>query len=162
MVAGQAVSYAARRGSGLVTHPRRTMGELVADSTRVVFAGVDVAERVVGTVVERSPWHSGSAGGATVREIRIERPGPVPEEVLADAATPTPKPAPPSAPRTARAVGEELRTPSGITAAGVGHNPDTTETDLVQPGTEPLMDPALTKAVKAETDTLRKAASRRK
>lgn len=51
-----------------------------------------------------------------------------------------------------------LRTPSGIPAAGDGINPDTTETDLHQPGTEPLMDPATVKAVKSESDVLRRAA----
>ena len=35
-----------------------------------------------------------------------------------------------------------------------GINPDTTETDLHQPGTEPLMDPATVKAVASESATL--------
>ena len=51
-----------------------------------------------------------------------------------------------------------LRTPSGIPAAGDGINPDTTETDLHQPGTEPLMDPATVKAVTSESEVLRRAA----
>ncbi|NYE37606.1 hypothetical protein F4692_002739 [Nocardioides cavernae] len=51
-----------------------------------------------------------------------------------------------------------LRTPSGIPAAGDGINPDTTEVDLHQPGTEPLMDPATTKAVASEFEVLRRAA----
>ena len=51
-----------------------------------------------------------------------------------------------------------LRTPSGIPAAGDATNPDTTETDLHQPGTEPLMDPATVKAVKSESEVLRRAA----
>jgi hypothetical protein len=51
-----------------------------------------------------------------------------------------------------------LRTPSGIPAAADGTNPDTTETDLHQPGTEPLMDPATVKAVKSESEVLRRAA----
>ncbi|MBC2933971.1 hypothetical protein [Nocardioides sp. zg-1228] len=49
-------------------------------------------------------------------------------------------------------------TPSGIPAAGAGVNPDTTETDLHQPGTEPLMDPATVKSVASESDVLRRAA----
>jgi hypothetical protein len=56
----------------------------------------------------------------------------------------------------------EVETPVGTTGAGRGFNPDTGETDLQQPGTEPLMDPSTTKAVKSETETLRKAASRDK
>jgi hypothetical protein len=49
-------------------------------------------------------------------------------------------------------------TPSGIPAAGEGFNPDTTETDLHQPGTEPLMDPSTVKAVASESEMLRRAA----
>ena len=52
---------------------------------------------------------------------------------------------------------DELRTPSGIPAAGAGINPDTTETDLHQPGTEPLMDPATVKAVASEAEVMRRA-----
>ncbi|TGN64738.1 hypothetical protein EXE59_12800 [Nocardioides eburneiflavus] len=55
-----------------------------------------------------------------------------------------------------------LRTPSGIPAAGDGINPDTTETDLHQPGTEPLMDPATVKAVASEAEVLRRAADHHK
>lgn len=51
-----------------------------------------------------------------------------------------------------------LRTPSGIPAAGDGINPDTTETDLHQPGTEPLMDPATVNAIVSESEVLRRAA----
>ena len=50
---------------------------------------------------------------------------------------------------------DDLRTPSGIPAADEGHNPDTSETNLHQPGTEPLMDPATVKAVASESDVLR-------
>jgi len=49
-------------------------------------------------------------------------------------------------------------TPSGIPAAGEGFNPDTTDTDLHQPGTEPLMDPATVKSVASESEVLRRAA----
>ena len=49
-------------------------------------------------------------------------------------------------------------TPSGIPAAGEGINPDTTETDLHQPGTEPLMDPATVKAAVSESEMMRRAA----
>ncbi|HEX5860667.1 MAG TPA: hypothetical protein VFY58_02425 [Nocardioides sp.] len=60
------------------------------------------------------------------------------------------------------ALAEDLRTPSGIPAADPGHNPDTAETDLHQPGTEPLMDPATVKAVKSEAEVLQRAADRDK
>jgi len=53
--------------------------------------------------------------------------------------------------------GPEITTPVGTTAAGVASNPDTAETDLQQPGTEPLMDPSLTKKVASESATGRRA-----
>ena len=63
------------------------------------------------------------------------------------------------APRTASEVaneeGPEFTTPVGTTAAGESALPNT---DLQQPGTEPLMDPATVKAVKSETETLQRAA----
>ncbi len=52
----------------------------------------------------------------------------------------------------------DIETPVGTTGADVGNNPDTAEADLQQPGTEPLLDPSLTKAVKSEQDTLHQAA----
>ena len=56
----------------------------------------------------------------------------------------------------------EVTTPVGTTGAGPAVNPDTTESDLQQPGTEPLMDPSTTKRIKRETETLRKASDRQK
>lgn len=52
----------------------------------------------------------------------------------------------------------DIDTPVHTTGADVGYNPDTAEADLQQPGTEPLLDPSLTKAVKKEQDTLHQAA----
>lgn len=80
------------------------------------------------------------AAGIADRAVAARRPGVAEEAVGEPAAEP------------------ELRTPSGIPAADHGFNPDTGETDLVQPGTEPIMDPATTKAVKSESDTMGKAA----
>jgi hypothetical protein len=57
----------------------------------------------------------------------------------------------------AAASPDDITTPSGIPAAGEGFNPDTTDTDLHQPGTEPLMDPATVKAVASESEVLRRA-----
>ncbi len=51
-----------------------------------------------------------------------------------------------------------VRTPSGIPAVGDGSNPDTTETDLHQPGTEPVMDPATVKAAASEAEMMGRAA----
>lgn len=56
--------------------------------------------------------------------------------------------------------GPDVETPVGTTGAGVGSNPSTAEAGLQQPDTEPLMDPALTKAIKSESETMRKGAER--
>jgi hypothetical protein len=53
---------------------------------------------------------------------------------------------------------DDITTPSGIPAAGEGFNPDTTDTDLHQPGTEPLMDPSTVKSVASESEVLQRAA----
>ncbi len=52
----------------------------------------------------------------------------------------------------------DIETPVGTPGADVGDNPDTAESDLQQPGTEPLMDPSLTKQVKAESKVGRRGA----
>jgi hypothetical protein len=59
----------------------------------------------------------------------------------------------------ARGRDVDVETPVGTTGADVGHNPDTAEADLQQPGTEPI-DTSTTKAVKSESEMLRKDAER--
>jgi peroxiredoxin Q/BCP len=74
------------------------------------------------------------------------------------AASAPPKKAPPPAAEVAAGEDSEVTTPVGTTGADVATNPDTTETDLQQPGTEPLMDPGTVKAVASEAETLQKGA----
>jgi hypothetical protein len=52
----------------------------------------------------------------------------------------------------------DIETPVGTTGADVGHNPDTAEADLQQPGTPGLLDPSVAKAVRSESEMLQKAA----
>jgi hypothetical protein len=54
----------------------------------------------------------------------------------------------------------DVTTPVGTTGAGVGFNPDTAESDLQQPQTPPVVDPALTKTVKSAQRTGKKASTR--
>jgi hypothetical protein len=54
----------------------------------------------------------------------------------------------------------DVTTPVGTTGAGVGFNPDTAESDLQQPQTQPLVDPALTKTVKSAQRTGKKASTK--
>lgn len=63
----------------------------------------------------------------------------------------------------AAAIAEEagdvdIETPVGTTGADVGHNPDTAEADLQQPGTEPLFDPGTAKSVRKEAAMMQRAA----
>jgi len=51
-----------------------------------------------------------------------------------------------------------IETPVGTTGVSAGFNPDTAEADLQQPLTAPLLDPATAKAIRKESETLRKAA----
>jgi hypothetical protein len=63
----------------------------------------------------------------------------------------------------AAAIAEEtgevdVETPVGTTGADAGHNPDTAEADLQQPGTEPLFDPGTAKSVRKEAAMMQRAA----
>jgi hypothetical protein len=97
---------------------------------------------------------SGHPGRPPEESDRLRSVTPPPTDVAAEA------PAPPEEPSADQVPVEEpdLVTPVGTPAADVGHNPDTTDTDLQQPGTEPIMDPATTKAVASEAATLGRAA----
>jgi hypothetical protein len=110
----------------------------------VALFGVGLAEGIARGVYGRVRAMTGS-GSSTIPEQRVR---PVPT-VPTVPSRPTPDP-----------YDVEVETPVGTTGAGPGYNPSTAEADLQQPGTEPIMDPATTKSVKAETDHLRKAAER--
>ncbi len=58
-----------------------------------------------------------------------------------------------SAAELAAVEDNEVETPVGTTGADAATNPDTTATDLQQVGTEPLVDPSLTNAIKSEAET---------
>ena len=52
----------------------------------------------------------------------------------------------------------DLETPVGTTGADTGHNPDTAEADLQQPGTAPGVEPGLTSSVRKDQERGRAAA----
>ncbi|HET6626206.1 MAG TPA: hypothetical protein VFG63_07435 [Nocardioidaceae bacterium] len=77
------------------------------------------------------------------------------------AAKKTAKKAPPrTAEQVANIEGTDVATPAGTPGAGKGHNPDTAEQDLDQPGTEPIVEDSTAKAIAKETQTMRKAAEK--
>lgn len=100
-----------------------------------------------------------AAEEAVQREMAAQ---PAPPEVTTEPSAPAAKADADEVGRDAaevRAAEErEVTTPVGTTGADVARNPDTAETDLQQPGTEPLMDPSTTKAVKTETERAARAA----
>ena len=166
-----------RTAASAITHPVRTAGFLAGASFGVARTGVRTTARVVGWAVERAAGHG--AEPVVVDEMPATRvPAPSATKTAPAKKPPAKKtPAKKSARKApskkaavvAPALGlteeeaeDVLRTPSGIPAAGDGHNPDTTETDLHQPGTEPVMDPATVKAAVSESEMMRRAADRDK
>jgi hypothetical protein len=173
--------------SGVITLPAHVAAAAAGTAAGIATSGVRTTARVlswaVGRVTGPAPRQSGWAastdvpppgGSALVTDVAVAE-SPVAKRATADKATAKKAPAR-TAPARRKAPSKKaavmapalglteaeaedvLRTPSGIPAAGDGINPDTTETDLHQPGTEPLMDPATVKAVKSESDVLRRAA----
>jgi hypothetical protein len=161
-----------------------TAAGLAATSARTTARVVGwAARRVAGTPPQQSPWAPGttarttdspvgSAPPATVEAPATKAPAAKAPAKKAPAKKAPAKKAParrkapskkaavmaPALGLTEAEAEDVLRTPSGIPAAGDGINSDTTETDLHQPGTEPLMDPATVKAVTSESEVLRRAA----
>lgn len=172
-----------RTATGLIQLPAHAAAAAAGTAAGLASTGLRATARVLGWAVGRaagpsdrqSPWAAGTdwprRDAALVEAPVADLPGtdvtpakkaPVTKAPAKKAARKAPsKKAAVMAPAlglTEAEAEDVLRTPSGIPAAGDGTNPDTTETDLHQPGTEPLMDPATTKAVASESDMLRRAA----
>lgn len=168
--------------SGVITLPAHVAAAAAGTAAGIAATGVRTTARVLGWAAGRvtgpspqqSPWAASTdvpapAGSAVVSDVAVAE-APVARKATQEKATAKKAPARRRAPSKKAAVmapalglteaeaEDVLRTPSGIPAAGDGINPDTTETDLHQPGTEPLMDPATVKAVKSESEVLRRAA----
>lgn len=62
----------------------------------------------------------------------------------------------------AAGAGPETITPAGTRGVDVGHNPDTGERDLQQPGTPPVLDEGTAKSVRSESETMSRAARTKK
>jgi hypothetical protein len=135
-----------------VTHPVRTAEDVVSRAR-------DVASTVIGG--GRAPAPPATAPFPEAPPVRTARPQ---EPSVTEPKAPS-RNAQHGGPgddrvddwREELAGGPDVTTPVGTTGAGPGYNPDTGETDLQQPDTEPLMDPSLTKKVKAEAETMRQA-----
>jgi hypothetical protein len=162
------------KATSAILHPRRTATTVAGQAFGVAAAGVRTTMRIIDRAAGVGREDDAPAAPATAASSAQVRPD---DHAAAKKATvkkkaPAKKTAAKKAPSArAATVGpalsqpaleaiedDELRTPSGIPAADVGHNPDTAETDLYQPGTEPLMDPATVKAVKSESEVMQRAA----
>jgi hypothetical protein len=155
------------KATSAIIHPMRTVTTVAGQTYGFAAAGVRTTMRII-------DWAAGQGRGDSSTGWSTQGPAPTPASVdnaAARKASPrksAAKKAPsaraatvgPALSRTTREAieDEELRTPSGIPAADEGHNPDTTETDLHQPGTEPLMDPATVKAARSEAEVMQRAA----
>lgn len=147
-----------RTATGLVQLPAHAAAAVAGTAVGVAGTAVRAVARVAGHVASRA---AGPAPQPRVLVPRdVERPAATPAASKAARRAPSRKAAvvAPALGLTASEAEDVLRTPSGIPAAGDGTNPDTTETDLHQPGTEPLMDPSTTKAVASEAEVLQRAA----
>ena len=165
------------KATNAIFHPRRTATTVADRALGTAAAGVRTTMRIIdraaglghgGNVAPDVVTPPGSADSAS--EVDAGRPAATKATATKESTSrkPAAKKAPsaraatvgPALAQTPRETVEddELRTPSGIPAADEGHNPATAETDLQQPGTEPLMDPATVKAVASESATLRRAA----
>lgn len=186
------LAHGAGAAVGALTHPRRTATRAAGLAHDAVGLGFGLTRRAAAGVVHRAAGVAGTVvPGAAHRADHAEEPdrtttpappSPDTEPVPEPGPEPDPEPTPPTratdpelaADESARPVSEsgmaltddyddyDVMTPAGIPSADVARNPDTAETDLHQPETEPLMDPATVKAVASEARTMRKAASRKK
>lgn len=142
--------------SGVITLPAHVAAAAAGTAAGIAATGVRTTARVLGWAAGRvtgpspqqSPWAASTDVPPPARKAPARRRAPSKKAAVMA----------PALGLTEAEAEDVLRTPSGIPAAGDGINPDTTETDLHQPGTEPLMDPATVKAVKSESDVLRRAA----
>lgn len=144
---------------------------IVASGVRVVAslinATADQAKDLVGKSDESGAQKQKAPQPGGAQEPKPQEPfgeGPTIEEMAAAAVEREMQQEPLGGPAASDSApeGDELLTPSGIPAAGPGVNPATTQTDLHQPDTEPLLDPATVKAAKKEADVARAGAERKK
>jgi hypothetical protein len=174
------------KATSAIIHPVRTASTLAGQTVGVAAAGVRTTMRIIDRAAGQRGGDSASTGWSTTGPAPTQddpETSAAPDAATASATAAPAKKATATKARprktaakkapSARAatVGpalseaareaiedDELRTPSGIPAADEGHNPDTAETDLHQPGTEPLMDPATVKSAKSHAEVMQRAA----
>jgi len=159
------------KATSAIIHPMRTVTTVAGQTLGVAAAGVRTTMRIIDRAAGQRRGDSStgwSTQGPPTTQAPVDKAAATKVSTRKTAAKKAPSARAatvgPALSRTTREAieDEELRTPSGIPAADEGHNPDTTETDLHQPGTEPLMDPATVKSVRSEAEVMQRAADRHK
>ena len=167
------------KATSAIFHPVQTASAVAGQTYGLAAAGVRTTMRIIDRGAGRSDHATGwSPDSATATPEAEPQPADTARARKAPASKAAAKKTPPkkatrkkapsaraatvapalSEPEQAVIGAEEVLTPSGIPAADEAHNPDTTDTDLHQPGTEPLMDPATVKAVRSEAEVMQRAA----
>jgi hypothetical protein len=168
-VAGQTMGVAAAGARTTMRIIDRAAGQVRGDSSDV-WPTTDPAETPDAT--QDAPETSGAPAATLVEPAARKAPAKKAPARKTSAKKATARKAAPKKAPSARAatvapalsvteeevIEDAVRTPSGIPAADEGYNPDTAETDLHQPGTEPLMDPATVKSIKSEAEVMQRAA----
>jgi hypothetical protein len=167
--------------SGVVTRPVHTAASMAGRAIGLSIGATKAGVRTTGRLVEWAADRGLSAPEATPAPAS-ETPAPASEAASAGGTeatsrdddtvvpplseVPTPADVKPAIDRSAPLEAEpaeadevdDVLTASGIPAAGVGVNPATGEPNRYDTEPEPLLEPGAAKAVRSETDVLRRAA----
>jgi hypothetical protein len=147
-----------RKVTGVMTHPARTAGAVAGATLGVsvgaATAGMRATARAVGWALERAGVPAPEPAPAPWPRERDGEPDPEAETIPVAKAPVKKAPVKKAAARKAPSKKAAVIAPAlGLPEAVVEH-----ETDLDQPRTEPLMDPATAKAVASESEVMRRAA----
>ncbi|WP_395691949.1 hypothetical protein [Nocardioides sp.] len=120
--------------------------DAAADPAHVDATPADVAKKVA----KKAPAAKSVAKKAPAKKAPAKK-APAKKATTSTPSAKLPARKRPAAKSAAEVVEDtSVQTPVGTTGADVATNPSTAETDLQQPGTEPLVDPATVKAVASE------------
>lgn len=154
----ETVDYLTRRAGGLVRDPVRTAVAIVSGAAGVAFSVAHGAVSGVTSVSEA--WRHRDRDTTATDPMTRAREALIDEAPAGPAAAQADAPAPSATAESELEPDADVVTQAGIPAAEPGYNPATglEDRELVQPDTEPLIDPGTAKSVRSEAATMRKAA----
>jgi hypothetical protein len=141
------------------TPAKKASAKVQGDPTMVTPADIaeNVSKQPAKKVAKKAPAKK-SAAKAPAKKSPAKKATPATVAKKASAKKTAKKAAAKTAEQVANVDGPPVTTPVGTTAAAQATNPDTTEHDLQQPGTEPIVDSGTAKAIRKEAETLQRAA----